>query len=92
MFAPFSSDFLQGNEPKIFSFRENVQFPPAGSPRIRKLKIFGEIKETKKYVTTHLKKFKYAVFFSNWRHQGSNLGSYAYQAYALADYAISPKV
>ena len=48
MFAPFSPDFLKGNEPKIFSFRENFQFPPAGGPRIRKLKFFGETEKTEK--------------------------------------------
>ena len=48
MFAPFSSDFLEGNGPKIFSFRENFQFLPAGGPRIRKLKNFGETEKTEK--------------------------------------------
>ena len=48
MFAPFSSDFLEGNGLKIFSFRENFQFPPTGGPRIRKLKNFGETEETEK--------------------------------------------
>ena len=39
MFAPFSSELLTGNRQKFSSFRVNVQFLPAGGPRIRKLKI-----------------------------------------------------
>ena len=48
MFAPFSSGFFERNGPKTFSFREIFQFPPAGGPRIRKLKIFGETEKTRK--------------------------------------------